>query len=97
MSLIAISSNAIVRGPARCLNGMITKLGEGSERAAGGEVRWEAGHHWHVGEIEATRSAGGYVVVVHREVSVAVSIRSGRSNVRWIEDVGIDQGELEQH
>jgi hypothetical protein len=44
----------------------------------------------HVGEVEATWCAGGYMVF-EREMTVAICIATGRCDVRWVEDVCIDE------
>ena len=70
---------------------MVSKGGERRELASWGEIGREAGHHGgHVMKVEASRGSGRETVVVHREVAVAVSIRTGGRYMRWIQDVGVD-------
>jgi len=63
-----------------------------------GSLRRETGrkarHHGHTGEVETAWCTSGDVVVIHREVAVAIGIRARRSYVRRIENIGINEGEL---
>lgn len=79
--------------PTRCLDGVIAEIGEGRETIRGWKP-WEVRHHWHVGEIETTRCPSRGVVIVRREVAVTIGIRPRGSDMCWVEDVGIDEGEL---
>lgn len=76
---------------------MITEVLEGVRQGGlWGEAGCEVIHHRHVCEVEATRSTGVEVVVIHGEMPVAVGVGAGRSNVRGVEDVGIDESELSE-
>ncbi len=72
---------------------MIAEVGEGREAIRGWKA-WEVRHHWHVGEVKTPRRPSRGVVIVRGKVAVAVGIRSRGSDMCWVEDVCIDEGEL---
>ena len=76
------------------LDSVVAEVGEVGETRGWNEAGCEAIHGGHVGEVEATRSAALHVVVVGREVAVAVGVGSRGSNVSRIKDVGVDEVEL---
>lgn len=73
------------------LDGVVTE-GEGREARLGGEA--EEGEGGHGGEVEAAWGAGRAVVVVGREVAVAVGVGAGGGDVGGVEHVGVDEVEL---
>jgi len=72
---------------------MIAEVGEGRETIRGRKT-WEVRHHWHVGEVETPRRSSRGVVIIRRKVAVAVGIRPRGSDMCWVEDVCVDEGEL---
>ena len=74
---------------------MVAELGE---RGEGGLIRkasGEAGHQLHILlQVETTWGTGRHVVIVHREMTIAVGIGTRWSDMRWVEDVGVNKGEL---
>ena len=75
------------------LDRMITEAGEGGEGVCGGKAR-KIGHHRHIGEIEAARGTCCGVVVVGREMAIAIGVGARGSDMCWIEDVGVHKVEL---
>ena len=57
------------------LDGVIAEIREGCEWVSGCEAG-EGGHHGHVGEVEATGGTGCGVMVIRREVAVAIGVRA---------------------
>ena len=95
MSAVTVGHHAVVHVPRRGLDGMVSEGGEWRELAAWCEIWWEAGHHaGHVLEIEASRGSRGRVIV-HWEVTIAVSVGARGSYVGWIKDVVVHKCELQ--
>ena len=74
---------------------MITKGREGGEGVRVGKAWGKVRHHWHIGEVKATRSASGKIVVGDWEMPVAVGIGARGCDVRRIEHIRIDQSDLQ--
>lgn len=74
---------------------MIAESGWKSGKSSGRrKARGECGHHRHGSEVEATWGASRDAVIVHGKVTVAVSIGTGRRDVRWIKHICIHKVEL---
>ena len=80
------------RPAAGSLHGVMAEV-EGWEARLWVETRHDSDGR-HVSEIEAARNAGCGMIVAHKEVTVAVGVRAGQCNMRWVEDVGVDEVEL---
>lgn len=74
---------------------MVAELGERGEGRLIGKAGGEASHQLHILlQVETTWGTGSHVVIVHREVTIAVGIGTRWSDMRWVEDIGVNQGEL---
>ena len=74
---------------------MVAELGEWGEGRLIRKASREAGHQLHILlQVETTWGTGSHVVVIHREMAIAVGIRTGWGDMRWIEDVGVNEGKL---
>lgn len=60
-----------------------------------GEAHGEHAVHGEILQVEASWRASRRLAITRREVAVAVSIGSGRSNVSWVYDVCVDELELQ--
>ena len=95
MHFLAASRQAGYRPATGCLYGMVAELGEWGEGRLIRKASGEAGHQLHILlQVETTRGTGSHIVVIHREMTIAVGIGAGWSDMRWVEDVGINKGEL---
>ena len=74
---------------------MVAELGEWGEGRLIRKASGKAGHQLHILlQVETTRGTGSHVVVIHREMTIAVGIGTGWSDMRWVEDVGVNESEL---
>ena len=82
MSIIAVRNDGVIGWPAGRLNSVVAKIGERSEVVLRREI-WRKPIHQRHGcrEVETTRSTSSNIMVVHREVAIAVRIGTRGSDV----------------
>ena len=76
------------------LDSVVAEVGEAGEAGGRDEAGCEAIHGGHVGEVETAWGTALQVVVVGREVAVAVGVGARGGDVSGIEDVAVDEVEL---
>ena len=90
MHVIPVGGHRIGCPAVRNLDSVVTEVWERREATGRGKVLWESIHNRHISKIEAARCTGCSIVIVQREVSIAIGIGTGGRNVGRVENVSID-------